>query len=1176
MADGGCLRISLLGEFAAAYDGAVLDLGGPRQRAVLALLVLSRGETVSAERIIDSLWQAEPPTRAFATMQSYVSHLRRRLEPDAAAHSRAGVIVRRGRGYAVRLPADAVDAWRFEQLLAPDGQPDAVGRLTEALDLWRGPALAEYADQAWAQPEIARLDELRSVARERLAAARLAAGEVAVMVAELEALVAEQPLREERWRLLTLALYRAHRQADALGALRRARQTFADELGIDPGPALRVLEADVLAQSPALDRRAQESLSIAPPVVGDDTGAVTDLVDRIRELSQIRQALSELALGGFTRLHVEGPAGIGKTRLLEELRRRATAAGVRVLAARGSQLEQSFGYGVVRQLLEPAVTEELLEGSAAPARAVFDLASEHGEGSLAVLHALYSLTTQMATESPLLLRVDNLQWSDGPSLRYLAYLARRLDGVPAIVATTVRTGEAHDNAELLADLVDEAHTVLLRPQPLSEQATAELVAGAFGRSAAPLFVAACHRTTAGNPLLLRQLLRALVAEDVKPDAAHAHVVLAVGSRAVSNQVLMRLRRMPAECQRVARCVAILGDAAHLPHIAALANLTEPEAATAIATLTRGEMLRDDNPIGFVHPVVADAVYRDLTSVERGLEHERAATVLSSRGASAEQVAAHLLLAPCRGDPETVDVLRSAATKASDRAATDSAVTYLRRALDEPPTSTQRPGVLLELGVQEALVDGRACTAHLMEAYPLIDDPELQVRVATAIAYAHVFASERGAAVAFARNAARRLPPGMDDARDGLIALLRIGGIMQSVDPAVWRDPEVAEPSGAGVGALMLRATLSWEAVLDGRDRARAVRLAREAVRDDRLWQADTGLLWCIAAASRMYADDDLGEFWLRSRTIAHARGSLFAVLSVNQWEGVWRWRKGELAEAAALIGEAQEQNRMWGGSEVGLAYSHGALVAIELDRGAAANARLLLDATPAEALHGDGGRLFRQVAAAVLLAEGRFAEALAAVDQIDDAVGITNPAWNPWRRLRAAALSGLGRTDAAVPLLEDEVRLLRRWGAPSSLGLGLTALGTVSGRLEPLTESVAVLETSGAELALSRARLALGEHPDMPAKDAVRLLRDAVDGAAACGAQGVIREACAALRRLGESVPDIAVRLAPRTATGQRAAALAERGMSVEEIAQALFLTPQTVHAALAEPLTEPTAAVTP
>ena len=251
-----------------------------------------------------------------------------------------------------------------------------------------------------------------------------------------------------------------------------------------------------------------------------------------------------------------------------------------MLAARGCQLEQSFGYGVVRQLLEPAVSEELLQGAAAPARAVFDLAADHVEGSVAVLHGLYSLTSRLAVELPLVLSVDNIQWADGPSLRFLNYLARRADGLRVLVATALRSGEPHDNHDLIADLAVDADSdaVAIRPQPLSETASAELVRRAFGQSAAPLFAAACHRTTMGNPLLLRQLLRALVTEEIKPDAAHAHAVLAVGSRAVSSQVLMRLRRMTDECQRVARSVAVLGDAAQLPQIAALVRL--PEATTA--------------------------------------------------------------------------------------------------------------------------------------------------------------------------------------------------------------------------------------------------------------------------------------------------------------------------------------------------------------------------------------------------------------------------------------------------------------------------------------------------------------------------------------------------------------------------------------------------------------------
>ncbi|MDT4942578.1 MAG: hypothetical protein QOJ34_2667, partial [Pseudonocardiales bacterium] len=649
MSAGRGLEVGLLGEFTASHDGTPLDLGGRRQRAVLAMLVIGRGRLVSAEQLVDNLWADDRPANEFAGLQSYVSHLRRRLEPGAAARSRSGVIVRQAHGYAVHLAPDAVDAWRFEQLLTADGG-DVVHRLTDALALWRGAALADYADRPWAQPEIVRLEELRSVARERLAQARVDRGEAAVLVGELEAMVTEAPLREERWRLLALALYRANRQADALAALRRARSTFADELGVDPGPALRALESDILAQAPSLD-----AVTAPAPTVFVPTAAlvmersVDDLVERDGEMAQLGQALAQLGAGRSASLLIEGPAGIGKTRLLDELGTQAGERGVRVLLARGSPLERSFGYGVVRQLLEPAITDEMLCAAAAPARAVFDLAAEHSEGSLAVLHALYAVTAQLAAEGPLLLGVDNLQWADGPSLRYLAYVARRMSGMPAMNAATMRTGEEHEIADLVAELAWDTDTLLLRPQPLTEQATSKLVAHAYGQPAAPLFVAACHRTTSGNPLLLRQLLQALVTAGVKPDASHAQAVLAVGSRAVSSQVLLRLRRMPEACRRVARSVAVLGEATQLPHVAALSGLSEVETAAAVAALTRAEMLRDEHALGFVHPIVAEAVYRDVPSVERGLEHERAAALLSARGASAEEVGAHPLLAPTRGD-----------------------------------------------------------------------------------------------------------------------------------------------------------------------------------------------------------------------------------------------------------------------------------------------------------------------------------------------------------------------------------------------------------------------------------------------------------------------------------------------------------------------------------------------
>lgn len=172
--DGTGLQFGLLGTFTASRDGEPLDLGGRRQRAVLALLVLANGEVVPGERLAGSLWGESPPGDTAGALQAYVSHLRRRLQPGAAARNRSAVIVSEGRGYAVRLPRDAVDAWRFEDLLQraeAAGDPRQVADLLgTALGLWRGPALAEYADEDWAEPVIARLTELRAVARERLLA----------------------------------------------------------------------------------------------------------------------------------------------------------------------------------------------------------------------------------------------------------------------------------------------------------------------------------------------------------------------------------------------------------------------------------------------------------------------------------------------------------------------------------------------------------------------------------------------------------------------------------------------------------------------------------------------------------------------------------------------------------------------------------------------------------------------------------------------------------------------------------------------------------------------------------------------------------------------------------------------------------------------------------------------
>ncbi len=1174
------LRIKLLGELSASYEGALLNLGGRRQRAVLAVLLLARGEVVPTERLASAVWGDRTPDDAASALQSYVSHLRRALQPGVPARGRSAVIVREGPGYAVRQPADAVDAWHFERLVA---QADAAATpeetaalLEEALALWTGPALAEYADEPWAVAEIARLSELRAVARERLLAARLDLGDPALLVPELEMMVGDEPLREDRWRLLALALYRAHRQADALGALRRARAVLAEELGVDPGPGLRALEAEVLAQSPSLTAppRPNARRENGTGRGADPSDHAVELVERDLELGVLAGALDDLCAGAHGLVLVEGPPGIGKTQLTVAAKRLAAARSVRVLASRGSQLETDFAFGVVRQLFEPALAgvtgrEELLRGPAGRARGVFDLAPGEVADGFDVLHGLYWLTVNLTEAGPLLLVLDDVQWCDLASLRFLGFLVRRLEAVPLLVLATARPSALEPHREaLLAELAHDPAARVLRPEGLSPEATARLVEHRLGSSPAPLFTAACHRTTSGNPLLLTQLLRALETDGVHPDAAHADRVVAMGSRALSSTVLMRLRGLSEQDVELARTAAVLGEGAPLPVLAGLAGLTETRTAEGLATLAHAGILRDQQPLVFAHPVVRDAVYSSLPAADRELRHERAATHLRAADASVEQVAAHLLLAPSRSDATVVELLRGAARTAAERGSSESALTYLRRALDEAPQERSRAELVLELGLVEATLDGPAGVAHLTEAYDLHDDPRVRGDIAIATTAAQLFASPPGVATGFARAARDRLPPELTDHAQALAALERFGGYLHGLESG-WHAP-VPPLTGEGPGARMLAAVLALQTVFTGTDRPSAVELARFALDRDLLLEADGGIFWVTAASVLMVADEDLGDFWSRARAAARARGSLFTTLSTSIWEGYHRWRRGELHAAVACLREGLEQDGIWHGSGVAEPFARAFQIGCHLDRGDLVAARQVAhEASPAG--DGEGWRIMQQAVAGLLVAEGRHAEALATLDAAPQGVVVQNPAWHRWRGIRAQALAGLGRVEEALQLAEEEVRLLRSWGAPSALGASLLRLGQLRGTfddrvgLEELRESVRLLATTSAEVDLARARCALGSRPELADQEAVELLLAASAAAEQRGARAVQEQARQALEHRGHPVPPCSADVRPVTSTEREVLELTAQGLDAVEVAQLLFLSPGTVRKVLDE-----------
>ena len=1171
MAEPGRPRVRVLGAMTVEIDGQPADLGGPRQRAVLGLLVAARGATVSAARLVDEIWGENPPGDPGGTLQSYVSHLRRALEPGAAARARSTVLVREGRGYACRLAADAVDAWQFEDLVRQGAglgeSPAAVAPLRAALDLWRGRPFADHAGEPWADTAAGRWEALRALALEQLAAGRLAAGESVALIPDLEAMVEADPLREDRWRLLATALYRSGRQADALAALRRARGMLAESLGVDPGPGLRALEAQILAHDPALspqdrvdDPRPAEPP--APPVVS------AELIDRVPEIAALTAAVEEALTGSGGPVLIQGPAGIGKTRLMAEVRRLGAGRGARVLTGRGSPLEREFAFGVVRQLLEPLVSdqetaERLLDGAALAAAPVFGLA-ETATGvdlSFAVLQGLYWMVVRATEFGPLVLAVDDLQWCDAGTLRFLAFLARRMTDLPILVIATHRTGEQHTDEAALADLA-QADPVVIEPRPLSRQGVATLVGTRLGEPD-PAFVTACARTTGGNPLLVRQLLRALEAERVPPDGTHVDRVLRIGSRAVSNSVLRRLDLLGPHVVQVARTVAVLGDGCSLPALAALAGLPEDLAAHAADQAAAAEILRDAHPLGFVHPVVRDAVYQAIPAIGRGLAHDQAARLLAAAEADPEQVAAQLLLAPPRADPWAVTQLRAAAVAAQERGSPSGAARYLTRALAEPPPAADQPALLAELGLVQAFCDGTAAIANLTAAYRQLPAGPLAAEVAAVAAQAMIFSSSPGQASTLAFAAARSLPADLSDARQRLEAVARMGGYMHALDPELWRDGP-ARLEGNGLGARLLTATQAWHLQMSCRDRPEAVRLARFALDGMTVLKADPGLFPMTASLVLSCADEPLDEFWAATTEFARSRGSLFTALSVNLWQGHYQWWHGDLRDAETSLRTAMEQSVEWESSPLGFAYTQAFLAQVRLDRGDLAGARAVLAESDLARAIGEGRRLLLEARARVLLAEGRLLEALEVTTRMEGLMPYQqNPAFNQWRSIQARIRFLLGQQAEAERLIEQDLELATSWGAPRLLGRVRRLRGRIRGAAghADLRTAVELLESVPAPAERAKALAELARREDRPA--AAGLLTRAVEVARACGADGVERDCIRRLIGIAATVPPQPSGLDGLTGTQRQALTLHGEGMPITQIAELLQFTPTDVRRTL-------------
>ncbi|MDQ4048247.1 MAG: AAA family ATPase, partial [Actinomycetota bacterium] len=347
--------------------------------------------------------------------------------------------------------------------------------------------------------------------------------------------------------------------------------------------------------------------------------AVGTLLERDSELGELELALERAASGEGRCVVLEGAAGIGKTSLLRALRDHAAGAGLTVLSARGTELEQTLPYGVVRQLFERALVrssaaerQEALAGAAARAAPLLegaqdgDGAASSEDSAFAVLHGLYWLAANLAERRPLVLAIDDLHWADTASLRWLAYLGHRVDGLPLLAVTTVRPlqGEA---PPALADLLADPATLTIRPSPLTREAAAALLGERISVDSFERVSAAAHDATAGNPLLLRELAGALTATGDTADLVAE--VERLAPEVISRRVRLELAKLGAEATALAQAVAVIGDDAVCSAcIPAQAGLDAGRADGVAGSLARAELLRHGRPLRFVHPLVRQSVY----------------------------------------------------------------------------------------------------------------------------------------------------------------------------------------------------------------------------------------------------------------------------------------------------------------------------------------------------------------------------------------------------------------------------------------------------------------------------------------------------------------------------------------------------------------------------------------
>ncbi len=768
---GGAMRFGILGPLAVERDGRPLDLGRYKQRALLIALLVDANDVVPVDRLLEWLWPGDHAPAAAATLHSYVSRLRRSLEPERAPRATASLLVTRPPGYLLRVDPDQVDALRFKrlaeqgQLALERGDPGQGSvLLREALGLWRGRALADVVFEEAARPEVTRLETLRLGAVANRIDADLALGRHLEVVAELRQLVAEQPLHERFRAQLMLALYRSGQQAEALEQYRQGREVLASEFGLEPGPALQRLEMKILAQRPELDWRFQQPPAAPPSSEGAAEAGIPPLVGRDAELATIDGALTAAQGGQGRVLLVTGEPGSGRTRLLEELAGRAAASGFEVAQGQCYEGDGAPAFWpwsqILREVVRAASDTELQKAAGLEARQVArlvpDLAvrlpgtvalgppSNREPDRFRLYDAVSVFLARFSARQPLLLLLDDLHRADTASLRLLLMLAKEARRARLVIAAAYHEAEARGSrplAEVLAGLAREPGVERLALHGLDLPAVAAYLAGALGQPAAEVEELArqVHRRSGGNPFFVAELVR------LQTDGSGGPVPSSV-PRGVSDVIRRRVQHLPADADEVLAAAAVASHGASsqgqdgagfeftVGLVQGCCQLPGEQVIEVLDAAAAAGLLDEETGVAgryrFTQELVRETLYEQLPSALRMRLHALVGELLEDaplEPAERELRLAHhfCLAAPVGTADKAVAHTRQAASQALGRRAYAEAVALLERAVEATEAA--------------AFGDDDACCDLLVDlghARQLADDPEgarAALRAAAALA-----------------------------------------------------------------------------------------------------------------------------------------------------------------------------------------------------------------------------------------------------------------------------------------------------------------------------------------------------------------------------------------------------------------------------------------------------------